>query len=64
MALADRSVYISYSWGAEKKHPLVDGLLAALKEKRSNGTAMPSITAIPSKPTWMSLPQAWRSSWF
>jgi hypothetical protein len=28
-----RSVFISYSWGAEKKHPLVDGMLAALKEK-------------------------------
>lgn len=30
---SSRSVFISYSWGAEKKHPLVDELLAALKAK-------------------------------
>uniref|UniRef100_UPI0040562F3F NB-ARC domain-containing protein n=1 Tax=Candidatus Electronema sp. TaxID=2698783 RepID=UPI0040562F3F len=30
---SSRSVYISYSWGAEKRHPLVDELLAALKAK-------------------------------
>lgn len=30
---SSRSVYISYSWGAEKRHPLVDELLAALKSK-------------------------------
>lgn len=33
MTKTERSVFISYSWGAEKKHPLVDELLAALKEK-------------------------------
>lgn len=30
---SSRSVYISYSWGAEKRQPLVDELLAALKAK-------------------------------
>ncbi|MGR0479979.1 MAG: NB-ARC domain-containing protein [Candidatus Electronema sp. V4] len=33
MISAEKSVYISYSWGAEKKHPLVDELLAALAAK-------------------------------
>jgi hypothetical protein len=33
MISAEKSVYISYSWGAEDKHPLVDKLLAALAAK-------------------------------
>jgi hypothetical protein len=33
MISAEKSVYISYSWGAEKKHPIVDELLAALDAK-------------------------------
>ncbi len=33
MISAEKSVYVSYSWGAEKKYPLVNELLAALDAK-------------------------------